>query len=464
MAPTRPSNNYERVEEGTTTATLAVERRHGLGPGVRKREVFGWAMYDFANSGYTTVVLTTIFSAYFVNVVASDFEHATFVWTFVLALSYAAIMVTAPAIGAYADVHASKKKLLFFMTVGCVLSTAAMYFVGPGAVALAALLLIVSNFFYGSGENLAGAFLPELAQDRALGRVSGWGWSIGYFGGLTALVVCLIIIQRGKASGMNEAALVPWTMVATAVVYTLGSIPTFLFLKERAQPRRDVRAASLLGDTFRGLARAARALTRFTDLRRFLWCLTIYQSGVAAVISLAGIYAKEVMGFSFEQLIKLIIFANVSAAIGAFLFGYVQDKIGHLRTIALTLLAYIVVILLMTTADKASVTQFWIAGNLAGFAMGACQSAGRALVGLLAPAPRRAEFFGLWGIAAKFSGILGPLAYGIANALSGGNHRVSLLVVGLFFIGGLSMLLRVRVARGFRAALRETRTLTAARP
>jgi MFS transporter, UMF1 family len=449
MAQARPSNAHADV----------AQQRHGLAPGVHWREVFGWAMYDFANSGYTTVVLTTIFSAYFVNVVAKDTGIATLLWTFVLALSYAAIMLTAPALGAYADVRAAKKKLLFAMTLGCVLSTAGLYFAGPGTVLLAALLLIASNFFYGSGENLAGAFLPELARGRALGRVSGWGWSIGYFGGLTALVVCLIILKRGKAQGLNEAALIPWTMLATAAVYAIGSIPTFLFLKERAQPRRDVRAASLFGATFRGLARAARDSARFTDLRRFLWCLTIYQAGVAAVISLAGIYAKEVMGFSFEQLIKLIIFANISAAIGAFLFGYLQDKIGHVRTIALTLFAYIIVIALMTTASQASVTQFWIAANLAGFAMGACQSAGRAVVGLLAPAPRRAEFFGLWGFAAKFSGILGPLAYGIANAVSGGNHRVALMVVGVFFVAGLLLLLRVNVAQGFRAAQRETRVL-----
>jgi UMF1 family MFS transporter len=268
---------------------------------------------------------------------------------------------------------------------------------------------------------------------------------------------------RGKARGLTEAQLVPWTMLATAAVYAIASIPTFLLLKERAQPRRDVRTASLFKDTFRSLQRAARDSERFVDLRRFLWCLTIYQAGVAAVISLAGIYAKEVMGFSFEQLIKLIIFANISAAAGAFLFGYVQDKIGHTRTIALTLLAYIVVIALMTTASKTGITQFWIAANLAGFAMGACQSAGRALVGLLAPAPRRAEFFGLWGFAAKFSGILGPLAYGIANALSGGNHRASLSVVGVFFVAGLIMLLRVNVPNGLRAALRETRVLEAAR-
>ncbi len=458
MATARPSGSGSDVAESTSEAAHA---RHGLAPGVRKREVFGWAMYDFANSGYTTVVLTTIFSAYFVNVVAKGLESATFIWTLVLALSYGCIMLTAPAVGAYADVHAAKKKLLAVMTLGCVLTTAAMYFVGPGAILLASVLLIASNFFYGSGENLAGAFLPELARGRALGRVSGWGWSIGYFGGLTALVVCLIIIQSGKARGLDETVLIPWTMFATAAVYAIGSLPTFLFLNERAQPRPDVRAASLFGDTFRGLQRAARDLVRFPDLRRFLWCLTIYQAGVAAVISLAGIYAKEVMGFSFEQLIKLIIFANISAAVGAFLFGYLQDKLGHIRTIGITLFAYLVVIALMTSASQTGVARFWVAANLAGFAMGACQSAGRALVGLLAPAPRRAEFFGLWGFAAKFSGILGPLAYGTANVVSGGNHRISLAVVGLFFIAGWLMLLRVSVVRGVRAAKRETRSLAA---
>ena len=145
-----------------------------LADSVTRREVWSWAMYDFANSGYTTVVITAIFNAYFVAVVAGNTPWATFAWTLSLAVSYALIMFLAPLIGAYADAYAAKKKLLLFTTTGCVIFTALLFFAGPGGLWIAIPLIILSNFFYGTGENLIAAFLPELARGKALGRVSGW--------------------------------------------------------------------------------------------------------------------------------------------------------------------------------------------------------------------------------------------------------------------------------------------------
>jgi len=147
--------------------------RRSLAETVTPREVWAWAMYDFANSGYTTVVITAIFNAYFVSVVADNQPWATFAWTAALAVSYAAIMITAPVIGAYADAYAAKKKLLVLTTIGCVAFTALLAFSGPGSLWLTIILIVLSNFFYGSGENLNAAFLPELATGRSLGKVSG---------------------------------------------------------------------------------------------------------------------------------------------------------------------------------------------------------------------------------------------------------------------------------------------------
>ncbi len=161
--------------------------QEALNDGVRKREVFGWAMYDFANSGYTTVVLTAVFNAYFVAAVAGGADWATLAWTAALALSRAVCMLTMPALGAYADVRAAKKRLLMITTALCVLATAGLAFVGPGDVALGVALIVLSNLFYAYGESLTAAFLPELAAADALGRVSGWGWSFGYFGGMLTL-------------------------------------------------------------------------------------------------------------------------------------------------------------------------------------------------------------------------------------------------------------------------------------
>src|SRR5687768_1237736 len=157
-----------------------------LAEGVDRREAWSWAMFDFANSGYTTVVITAIFNAYFVAVVAGGEDWGTFAWTAALSVSYALIVLTAPVLGAYADAYAAKKRLLIFSTVGCVFFTALLSSLNSGDLWLAIAFLVCSNFFFGCGENLIAAFLPELARGKALGKVSGWGWSLGYLGGLVS--------------------------------------------------------------------------------------------------------------------------------------------------------------------------------------------------------------------------------------------------------------------------------------
>src|SRR5712692_1337942 len=211
------------------TSALAAE--------VKFREVWAWSMYDFANSAYTTVVVTAVFGAYFVSSVSQNASWATFAWTAALSLSYVAILVTGPLVGAWADAHAAKMRLLFLSTVGCVVFTGLLFFAGPGAVTLSLALIIVSNYFFGTGENLIAAFLPELADSRAMGRVSGWGWSFGYLGGLAALGICLFYITSSQSAGKSATEFVPVTMLITAAFFALAAAPTFLFLKERALPQ-----------------------------------------------------------------------------------------------------------------------------------------------------------------------------------------------------------------------------------
>lgn len=417
-----------------------------LQPGVSRREVGAWAMYDFANSGYTTVVITAVFSAYFVAGVAGNAPWATFVWTLALSVSYALVMLTAPLIGAYADAHARKKKLLVLTTLGCVGFTALLYFAAPGALVLAISALVISNYFFGTGENLIAAFLPELARPRALGRVSGWGWSLGYVGGLVSLGACLAYINRAQAEGQGAADFVPVTMLITAAIFALASLPTLLMLRERATPQP--------GSTARGawqqVTHTLSHLRHLPDLKRFLICTVLYQAGTQAVITLAAIYASQVFHFDTQRTILLVLLVNITAALGAFVFGHVQDRIGHVRAIALTLIGWIVMVGLAWAAPDERM--FWVAANLAGLCMGASQSAGRAMVGLLAPPAQQAEFFGLWGLAVKLASILGPLTYGISSWLTQGDHRQSLLITGSYFVAGLWALRGVQAARGHRAA------------
>jgi len=425
--------------------------RENLAPGVRRIEVVSWAMYDFANSGYTTVVITAVFNAYFVSVVAGNAPWATFAWTAALAVSYALIMLTAPVVGAYADVHGSKKRLLLFTTVGCVVFTAGLALVGRGELALGIAMVILSNFFFGSGENLIAAFLPEIARGEAMGRVSGWGWSLGYCGGLTALGLCLVYVTYAQAQGATADEFVPVTMLITAALFAIASLPTFIFLKERAQPV--VGAADIMRSAFRRLTDTLGHARRHADLWRFLVCVVFYQAGIQTVVALAAVYAQEVMKFTTRDTLILILVVNVTAAAGAFAFGHVQDRIGHVKTLVITLIGWLIAVVLAWMAESA--TMFWIVANLVGVCMGSSQSAGRALVGYLSPPAHTAEFFGLWGLTVKLSAILGPVTYGLVTWITLGNHRFAMLVTGAFFVIGMAILAGLDVARGRRAALED---------
>lgn len=416
-----------------------------LSSDVRVREVWAWSMYDFANSGYTTVVITAVFGAFFVSAVAENKPWATFAWTAALSFSYAAILVTGPLLGAWADARAAKKQALFVSTVGCVAFTALLFYVGPGDVVAALVLIALSNYFFGTGENLIAAFLPELADSKAMGRVSGWGWSFGYLGGLLCLGLCLYYITASQKAGVPAAAFVPVTMLITAAFFAAAATPTFLFLRERARP-----AQGALQSPWKRVFQTLKSARQYQDLRRFLLCILFYQAGITAVIALAAIYAQEVMKFTTEQTIALILVVNITAAAGAFGFGYLQDAIGHVRAIALTLVGWIVMIGIAFFSTSAGT--FWIAANLAGLCMGASQAAGRALVGYLAPPSRTGEFFGLWGLATKAASIFGPLTYGAVTWLFAGNHRLAILATGAYFVIGLMLLRTIDVERGRKAA------------
>jgi UMF1 family MFS transporter len=325
-----------------------------------------------------------------------------------------------------------------------------MALVGRGDLWLAIALIVASNFFFGTGENLVAAFLPELSRSRTLARVSGWGWSLGYLGGLLSLGASLAYITWAQARGETAAAAVPVTMLITAALFAAASIPTFVFLRERARPQAaDHRR--LIAQSLRRVRETWREASRYRDLAWFLACIVVYQAGIQTVITLAAVYAEQAMGFTTRDTLFLILVVNVMAAAGAFAFGYVQDRVGHVRMLAATLGGWLLAIVFAWSARGPAL--FWVAATLVGICLGSSQSGGRALVGYLSPAPKRAEFFGLWGLAVKLSSILGPITYGIATWMSRGDHRLAILVTGVYFVLGAFMLANVDAERGHRIAL-----------
>jgi UMF1 family MFS transporter len=360
-------------------------------------------------------------------------------------------MLTMPVIGAWADRHGAKKRLLLIATVGCVVATAALSLVGPGAVALGVLLVILSNVFFAWGESLSAAFLPELARPEAMGKVSGWGWSFGYLGGMLALGLSLAYVLWAQAQGQKAESFVPVTMLITAVIFGLAAMVTFSLLRERTPASAASEKTAGLGESLRQLMASFRRARGYRDFMWLLGCAVAYQGGVAVTIALAAIYAEQVIGFAQQETMVLIFVLNIAAALGAFAFGYGQDRLGHKRALGITLVGWMVTcIIAALTTTKGG---FWYAAVIAGLCMGSSQSAGRAMAGILAPPSQLAEFYGLWTFATRLASILGPLSYGLITWVTGGNHRIAIASTALLFLIGLVLLQPVNMARGRARAL-----------
>ena len=414
-----------------------------LKAGVSAREVWSWAAFDFANSGYTTVVLTAVFNAYFVGVICGEASWATLLWTSIIAASNILAIVCMPLIGAATDLKANKKFWTVLMSLLCIVGTVGLAFTGSGTVWLAVFMVIISNFAYNIGETLNSAFLPEIADDKSIGKVSGWGWSFGYCGGLLTLGLSLAVVlfMQSKEAGAEDY--VPYTMLITALVFLVAALPLALWLKERAQPRTQAAFWTLVKQSQASLIETFKSLPRH---KNFAWLVASglsFQGGIAVVVTLAAVYADQAMGFTPDETILLVLLVNITAAIGAFAFGYVEDRIGHKNALIVTLFIWIAMVGVAYFAQTKPV--FWIAANLAGIAMGSSQSAGRALVGVLAPPKDRAAFYSFWNMALWVANIIGPMTYGYITWLTDNDQRLALLCTGLFFVVGLILLLPMQL-------------------
>ena len=267
---------------------------------------------------------------------------------------------------------------------------------------------------------------------------------------MLTLGLSLGYVLWAQGRGLPASHFVPVTMLITAAVFGLSALLTFALLTERALPQPAPDQAGGMGAALARLARTWRQARQFPDFSALLVCALAYQAGISVVIALAAVYAEQEMKFQQTDTMALIFLVNIAAALGAFAWGHVQDRIGHRRALAITLAGWILMIALAVAATAPAL--FWVSAVVAGLCMGSSQSAGRALAGAFAPAARRAEFFGLWTFATRLSAIVGPLSYGLVTLLSAGNHRLAILSTGVFFVAGLWLLRRVNVARGLAAA------------
>jgi UMF1 family MFS transporter len=418
-------------------------------------EICAWASYDIANSTYGTIVATAVYNAYFISVVAGrtpgiDHGLATLLLTFVISAASLLVVATAPVIGAIADATASKKRLLLCSTGICVVATASLSLAGPGMVSLAIPILLIATVAFGTGEDLIAAFLPELASKNDMGKISAFGWAAGYIGGILSLGTCFAYMQKSQAIGQTATHFVPVVLVICAAFYAFASIPTFVFLRERAKPDPAALGQNHIRIGFARLWQTIQQARVYGDLFSFLLALFVYSCGTTTIIHLASVYAQEVMGFKTIDSVTLILVVNLTAAIGAAFFGFLQDRMGSIKTLAIALAIWIVAISLAIFSQ--SKFDFWIAANLIGVALGASGSVGRAVVAQFSPPGRSGEFLGLWGLAVKLATACGALSFGLVTYLTHNNYRLGLVTTLSFFLIGLLLLTRVNEKRGRLAA------------
>lgn len=305
-----------------------------------RREIASWCFFDFANSSYTTIIVTVVFPLYFTRSVAEGIDHADFLFGTAFSLSQWLVLLSAPLIGAIADIHAAKKKLLIASTLLCVLATFLLGALPPSLWVILA-LFVVGTVAYSSGENIVAGFLPEISTRKTIGRISGISWGIGYFGGLLCLVIVNFLISSDTSvAGVSGARL---AFIATALFFAISALPTFLFLKERKKPEPLPPGSHLPGVAFRKVAATLREARANPRLWRFLFVFFIYSCGISTVIAFAGIYAGQVIGYSQEELIRLFIALQIASALGAFFFGWLQDRIGARLSIQATLVLWTLV-------------------------------------------------------------------------------------------------------------------------
>lgn len=412
---------------------------------VRLREIVGWAMFDFANSSYTTVIVTVAFSVYFTKIVAAG-PGADRLWGLGITASNLIVVLLSPILGAIADESGRKKLFLFATYALCVAGTAGLWHVHPGAIALGLALFVVSNVAFSLGENLAGAFLPEISTPANVGRISGFGWGLGYFGGLASLLAIRPLLAPGFT--VENAGNLRLAWLVTAGFFLVAALPTFLFLGERA-PRHRHPPAVYLRLGFGRLLETARAIRHFSELARFLAVFFVYSAGLMSVIAFVGVYAERTVGFGPDELIVLFMVVQLSSAAGAIGFGFLQDRLGARLTIQATLLLWIAVCGLVWATGSKGV--FWGLALFARLGIGSLQSASRALVGLFSPVGKSGEFFAFWGLAGKGAYAFGPAVFGLISSASG-SQKTAILSTAAFFLLGLVGMLGIDERRGRAAA------------
>ncbi|MBZ0265284.1 MFS transporter [bacterium] len=427
------------------------------------REVLSWCFYDFANSAFATTILAVIFNRYYSGVVARGAEgvdvhllfttvhlHGVALFNYIVAVAMLIVAITSPLLGAWADSLGAKKRFLtVYIAIG-VVSTAMLAFVGEGEWLQGAFWFILADIAFAGGNVFYNAFLRDLADPDEMGKVSGWGWGIGYLGGGILLAINLVMLS------FDEIFTVQHTFLSVAIWWGLFSIPLL----------HNVRARKLSSETtvgiftsFRRVKRTFREIKRFKELWKFLLAYLFFNDGIETVVIMAAVFGDQELQMGQTLLIGYFLFIQFTAFIGSLVFAKITQTTGSKKALILSLVVWCAVVTMayFTGWTGHPVREYFVIGMVAGLVMGASQSIARGLQAEFTPLGREAEFFGFFAISGRFASLFGPLTFGTVVALTG-SLRTAILALIVFFIAGILILLRVDENEGRSAAQTEMDT------
>ena len=404
----------------------------------QNKQIISWSFYDFANQPYTTLIITFIYSAFFVNYIAPNEIEGTFLWANAISMTAIIVAFLSPLLGAFADETGYRKFFLVFFTLLCSLFTALLYFPEKGDLSLAIAFVIISNIAFEMGCVFCNSYLKELSNDKNIGRVSGNAWGLGFLGGLSALFISFALFD------VNNPQEVKQICVFVAIWFVLFSLPTFIFLKDSKRTKITKKDIS---SSFTSIYTTFKEIKNYKKVVNFLIARLFYNDGLITIFALGGVYAVGSLNFTMNEVLILGIILNVFAALGSFVFGSYEDKIGTRNVINLSLVILIISTILAFVAPWTNYPKevFWIAGVLLGSMIGPNQSCSRSYMSQIIPVNKKNEFFGFYALTGKATSFLGPLLFGLITKFY--SQQMALLSVVVFFIIGWLLFNKISLSK-----------------
>ena len=393
-----------------------------------KKQVFSWALYDFANQPFTTIIVTFIYSIFFVNEIALNEQYGTTMWSYAIAITAIVVSFLSPILGALADSIGYRKFFLTVFTWITCLCSVFLFFPQNGQVFFALTLFVIANICFELSGVFCNSYLHDLSEKKNIGTISGFAWGLGFIGGLLALFLSFVLFDL-DSFGIRKIN------ILVGVWFFIFSIPTIVFLKDRKRKKISkyhvLNSVTIIKNTF-------KQISQYKVITQFLISRLFFNDGLVTIFALGGVYASTTVGFTNEEVMYLAIILNLAAGIGSLVFGLIEDKIGVLKVIRLTLVILIIATLIAFIAPETKYPKelFWFSGILLGLMVGPNQSCSRSLMAQLTPSNKMNEFFGFYAFTGKATSFLGPLLFGFITHIY--NQQIALLVVILlFFIGFL---------------------------